>query len=105
MGGQAGNDFMVGGRGADALWGDGGDDTYVFALADLQNGVSDEINSFGEVAGNFDRIRFEGIAPAAVSFGQVGPNAIISIAIPGGTASIVVTNFSAPALADQLLFV
>ncbi len=105
LGGLAGNDFMVGGRGADTLWGDGGDDTYVFALADLQNGVNDEINSFAEIAGNFDRIRFEGVAASAVSFGQVGGNAIISIAIPGGTATIIVTSFNAAALADQLIYV
>jgi Ca2+-binding RTX toxin-like protein len=105
LGGQAGNDFMVGGRGADTLFGDGGDDIFVFALADLQNGIADEINAFAEVGGNFDLIRFEGIAPAAVSTGQIGPNTVINVAIPGGTATIIVTSFNAGAILDQFIFV
>jgi Ca2+-binding RTX toxin-like protein len=107
LGGLDGNDFMVGGRGADTLWGDAGDDIFVFALADLQNGVSDEINSFGEVVGNFDRIRFEGILPGNVAITQVGSDALINITgVPGGgIAAIRVTNFAAPAMSDQFIFV
>ncbi len=86
LGGQAGNDLLIGGRGADTMWGDGGDDTFVFALADLQNGVQDQVNSFAEVAGNFDRIRFEGVSQSSLIVNQSGADTLITFM--GNTASI-----------------
>jgi Ca2+-binding RTX toxin-like protein len=103
LGGQAGNDWLVGGRGADTLWGDGGDDTFVFAAADLQAGIRDVVNSFGETTGNFDRLRFEGIAPGAVTVTQQGADTLITFG--GTTASVLVTNFAGTALADQIIYV
>jgi Ca2+-binding RTX toxin-like protein len=102
IGGQNGDDFLVGGRGADTLWGDGGGDTFVFNVNDLQNDVQDEVNSFGEITGNFDFLRFEGIAAASVIVTQSGNDTLITFA--EGTASIRLTGFAAANLADQLLF-
>jgi Ca2+-binding RTX toxin-like protein len=103
LGGQAGNDWIVGGRGADTMWGDEGDDFYVFNINDLQNGVQDVINSFGELLGNNDRIRFEGIASGSVSVSQQGVNALVSF--NGTSGSILITSFLASNLGDQFIFV
>jgi serralysin len=102
MGGLSGNDVMVAGLGSDTMWGDGGDDVFVFRQADLGNGMADVVNSFGEVAGNFDQLRFEGVAQANVSIIQQGADVLISFA--GNTASIRVTAFNAAALADQIIY-
>lgn len=105
LGGLSGNDVLVGGAGFDTMWGDGGDDRFVFRSFDLANGVVDVINSFGEAAGNFDRIALEGIAANTVTITQQGGDTLLSIALAGGAATIRVTNFNAAAILDQIDYI
>jgi Ca2+-binding RTX toxin-like protein len=103
MGGLSGNDTMVGGAGFDTMWGDAGDDVFVFRIGDLANGVTDVVNSFGEVAGNFDLIRFEGVAQANVSIAQDLADTVLTVNLGGGNSAVIrVTSFSQAAILDQI---
>jgi Ca2+-binding RTX toxin-like protein len=102
LGGLAGADTLVGGSGSDTLWGDGGDDLFVFRAADLGAGMADVVNSFGEAAGNFDSLRFEGISQTSVFFQQSGADTLVTFA--GSTATVRITGFQASAIGDQIFF-
>jgi len=91
--GGAGADLLSGGRGIDGYYGQGGDDVFVFAVADLEPGVRDYLWDYSNVAGDNDQIRFEGIAQNSVSYEQQGGDVIISIQLAGGgIATILAAN-------------
>jgi serralysin len=100
-----GDDYILGGAGGDYLNGGGGNDTFAFNLADFATGVWDTISDFGESAGNLDILRIAGLTAGQVNIFDYGGSVYITpvnLAYGGG---IVIQNFSAAQLQDQLAFV
>lgn len=102
--GGEGSDQMLGGLGADTMAGGAGNDQFWTLAADFEAGVFDVINDFGEAINNFDYLRFEGINPANVTFTNQGVHLLVSTVALGGTGGVIIYNFQAAQIADQLIF-
>ena len=100
--GGNGNDTLTGGQGTDYLIGGLGDDTFVFAHADFQAGVTDNIMDFHELAGSdFDHLQLQGSA-VNYSFANVGVDLQVTDIATGGMISI--RNFTVARMADQVTY-
>jgi 2',3'-cyclic-nucleotide 2'-phosphodiesterase (5'-nucleotidase family) len=102
LAGGAGNDQIIGGAGADDLYGGAGNDVFWFQAADLQAGVFDRIFDFGEAAGNFDFLRFEGVA-SGITLTAVSGGTLVSTQALGGAGGILVVGVTPGQLADQII--
>ncbi len=100
--GGAGNDQLFGGAGADDLYGGAGNDVFWFQAADFQAGVFDRIFDFGEAAGNFDFLRFEGLA-SGITLTAVSGGTLVSTQALGGAGGILVVGLTPGQLADQII--
>lgn len=86
--GSSAADALRGGLGVDTLTGNGGTDLYYFASSDLQAGFQDRITDYA--AG--ETIRFGAVNPASVSASMAGSDRLLSIAVSGGNAQILVNG-------------
>ena len=102
--GGTGSDQLIGGSGADFLYGETGNDQFWTLAGDFQSGVWDIIYDFGESAGNFDYLRFEGIGAAQLIIGDNGGNAVITTGALNYSGGIIILNFSGAQTLDQLIF-
>jgi len=102
--GGEGSDQLLGGLGADTMAGGAGNDQFWTLAADFEAGVFDLITDFGEAGNNFDYLRFEGIIAGNVTFTNQGANLLVSTVALGGAGGIIILNFQAAQIADQLTF-
>ncbi|RXT16740.1 MULTISPECIES: calcium-binding protein [unclassified Bosea (in: a-proteobacteria)] len=102
--GGEGSDQLIAGAGKDYSAGGAGNDQYWTLAADFEAGIFDVVDGFGESANNFDYLRFEGIGAGQLTFTNSGSSVVISTTALGGSGGIIVTNFTAAQLGDQLIF-
>lgn len=104
--GADGWDILFGGPGSDLLVGRGGNDVIVFARTDITAGARDVVSSFGNLAGDHDSLRFDGIAHSELSIVQQSGGVSLQIALVGGASQeVFVEGATSAALMDNLFFV
>jgi hypothetical protein len=86
LSGGDGNDVISGGGGNDTLTGNGGTDLYYLASGDLQAGVRETVTDYA----TGETIRFGAVNSTSVSASLVGGDRLLTIAVSGGNAEIVV---------------
>ena len=98
-----GNDYISGGTGLDYLSGSNGYDTFVFAAGDFDTAGFDTIADFSENSTDYDFLRFEGISVGDVqAYDYQG--SVYVYTTSGFDRGIVLQNFTAAQLADQMVF-
>lgn len=98
-----GDDYIVGGKGSDYLSGSFGYDYFVFSADDFQAGVFDRVADFGEGAGDYDFLTFQGLTSGSLLMSDYGTDVFITNqSFAGG---ILVSNMTVARLQDQLIFI
>ncbi len=99
--GDNGNDDLIGGTGSDVLTGGLNDDIFRFFIADLVVGDHDVITDFHEVAGDTDFLALQNGISASTT--NTAGGVLVTFALAGGTADVLIQGFTAAQLTDQIL--
>lgn len=99
--GWDGNDTLRGGLGNDSLHGGSGNDTYIFALGDGNDTISN-YDSSGSV--NIDVLRFEGVNPADIRVEKNGYDLVLVIKSNGQTITLQNFYYNLDYRLDQIKF-